>query len=94
MQPSRYLNVILTVNAVLLTAVLWNGIAERPLLSSTAHAQGVPEGVPNAGMQRHQMIEGLRDVRSQLEATRRMLESGAIKVQVTNLDELKVASSK
>jgi hypothetical protein len=94
MRQGRYLNVILTVNAALLSALVWNGIAERPLLSTQAHAQGVPEGVPNAGMRRQQVIDGLRDVRSQLDGMRRTLESGAVKVQVTNLDELKVASTK
>jgi hypothetical protein len=94
MRQGRYLNVILTVNAALLSALVWNGIAERPLLSTEAHAQSAPDGVPNAGKQRQQVIDGLRDVRLQLDSMRHMLESGAVKVQVTNLDELKVASTK
>ena len=97
MRQGRYLNVILTINAALLSALVWNGLAEKPLMSAQAQAQNqmtpIGDGVPNAGKQRQFMLEALRDIRSQLEEMETKMESGAIKVQVTNLDELKVAST-
>jgi hypothetical protein len=97
MRQMKYLNVLLTVNAVLMTAVLWTQLADQPLLSSPAHAQrppGAGEGVPNAGSQRQQMIEEIRGLRSTLEATKSFMEGGALKVQVTNLEELKTTNTK
>ena len=35
MRQSRYLNVILTVNAVLLAGLLWTQVVDRPMLAET-----------------------------------------------------------
>jgi hypothetical protein len=92
MRQATYLNVILTVNAVLLAAVMWTQVSVQSL-SPAAHAQsgqGTPGGgVPNAADQRQRMIESLREIHSSVEATRRLVESGRVKVEVTNIDRLR-----
>lgn len=94
MRQSTYLNVILTVNAVLLTGILWTQLASGPALVPTAQAQTQPPGsggvgIPNAADQRQRMIESLREIKGSVEATRRLLESGKVKVEVSNIDRLK-----
>ena len=53
MRQTRYLNVILTVNALLLAALLWTAIAGQPLLVNEASAQvrtrySTPPTIPTA----------------------------------------------
>lgn len=94
MRRDTYLNVILTVNAILLTVLVWTQLAGGPVLGSaaTAHAQspGDGTGIPNAAGQRQHMIEMLGQMNKNLEATRKMLDSGRIRVQVTNLNEIRL----
>ena len=78
--------------AVLLAALLWTNLAGRPLFSSEATAQVRTKGpsiptVPNAARQRDEILKALRDIRASVEATRSTVESGGIKVRVTNLNE-------
>ena len=94
MRQTRYLNIILTVNAVLLGALLWTALIGRPLLSEPAEAQvrtrfTVPPNVPNAGAQRAAIVNELREMNALLDSTRDTLLSGRIKVQVTNVDSLR-----
>jgi hypothetical protein len=94
MRQLKYLNVILTVNAVLLTGLLWTQIASQPVLTGEANAQtrtqrSVPT-IPNAAEQRKRMIDGLQDVAKTTAELQRLLQSGEIKVQVTNLDEITI----
>jgi hypothetical protein len=88
MRQGRYLNVILTVNAVLLTGLLWTQLSDRPLLASDVAAQSVP-GIPNAADQRQRMLEAMREIKDSVDATRNMLQSGKLKVEVTNIEDLK-----
>jgi hypothetical protein len=93
MRRGTYLNVILTVNAVLLTGLLWTQIASQPLLASTATAQSRTKQatapvIPNAADQRNKMINALADLKRSVDAQRQLLESGKLKVYVTNLDEI------
>jgi hypothetical protein len=97
MRQTTYLNVILTVNAVLLAGVLWTQLASRPLLAQSAEAQvavaaGTP-GIPNAGGQRDQMIRQLDRVNRNIESVARLVEAGRVKVEVTNLGEIKLEST-
>src|SRR5690349_6369085 len=94
MRQSTYLNVILTVIAGLLSAVLWTNVMGRPVLEHEAWAQspGAPEpttGIPNASDQRNRMIAALNDMKATMEAQRRFVESGKLKVEVSNIDKLK-----
>jgi acetamidase/formamidase len=94
MRQSKYLNVILTVNAVLLAGLLWTQIASAPVLAQDAVAQvratrAVPT-IPNAAEQRKKMIDALQEIRQSADATKQLLESGQVKVQVTNLDDIRI----
>lgn len=92
MRQGTYLNVILTVNAALLGAVAWMQVAGQPALVQSAVAQGQPDpgaGIPNAADQRHKMIEALRELKASVDATKKTIESGKMKVEVTNLDQIK-----
>jgi hypothetical protein len=101
MRRTTYLNVILTVNAALLTGLLWMQVVGRPL-ATQAMAQGAAgdgedplggrsPGIPNAGRQREQMIEAMRRIDDNVAALSRTLTNGRIKVDVKNLEELSKA---
>jgi len=90
----RYLNFILTVNAVLLACFLWAHIADRPILSDIAEAQvrtarDVP-APPNAAEQRAEMIKALRQMNKSMNRVESSITSGSLQVKVTNLDEIDI----
>lgn len=92
MRQGKYLNVILTVNAALLSALVWMQLAGGHGLSSSAMAQNPPDGgIPNAAAQRQRLIEETQGMRASVDAMRRLLEGGKVKVAVGNIDELKAA---
>ena len=89
MRQGTYLNVILTVNAVLLTGVVWTQVVNTPLLSGQAAAQSGGSGgsgIPNAADQRQKQIEALRDLKASVDATNKLLSSGKVKVEVANVE--------
>mgnify|MGYP003573884033 CR=1 FL=1 len=100
MKSTRYLNVILTVNAFLLSGLLWTQIADRPFLDREAAAQRTSRSsrvsrtqtqpFPNAAQQRLDQRMLLQDFRQAFDEQRRFLESGQLKVEVTNLDDLRI----
>ena len=100
MRRDTYLNLVLTLIAVLLTADLWVRIADRPLVAETAIAQsrsqanrlGLRKPPPQKGVsaigteaidQRAEMIVLLNGIREQFSGLRGLLESGGIKVQLS-----------
>ena len=87
MKRSRYLNVVLTMIAVLLAALVWISVADRPLLSSSASA--TPPGLPDAGSQRREIQRAVEDVETDIEKLYKLLSSGKLRVEVANFDELK-----
>lgn len=90
MRQSNYLNVILTVNAVLLAGLLWTQIVGRAPLDTQAVAQtSTGSGIPNAADQRQRMIDALNSIKTSVDATRKAVESGKMKVEVANIDALK-----
>jgi hypothetical protein len=93
MRRKRYFNGILTVNAALLAGLLWVQVAGENTLTPTAEAQvrGRPSEIPsplNPANQRLQIIESLGKLNQSVEALKKQLESGSIKVEVTNLDQM------
>lgn len=90
MRRRNYLNGILTVNAVLLTGLLWVQVAEQPLLANSASAQSSRVRTPVLGTydfaQRQKIIEELGKLTKTVEAMNQQIKSGTIKVEVTNLD--------
>ena len=93
-RQTRYLNVILTVNAVVLSAIAWTQLAGAPL-SSSAMAQNPPDqqGIPNAGAQRQRMIQELQGLRESIDGMKKQIDSGKLKVVIANIDELKAANA-
>lgn len=100
MQRTKYLNVMLTVNAALMTALLWCAVVGSPMLDSRAEAQTftrpsqqnpkfeVPT-IPNAAKQRYEMVEALRAIERKVDATNQLLSNGRLRVEVTNADRLR-----
>lgn len=103
MRQLTLLNSLLLANTIILGGILWTQIAERPFAES---AMAVPQsrptqpveptrgGVPNAGLQRLEMLQELQRIRVILEQHGRLLEglgkvfsSGSIKVEVNNVDD-------
>ena len=99
MRQSRYLNAILTVNAVLLAGVLWTSLADTTPFVRSAVAQATsrprPSGlqtppvpnIPNASAQRYQTINELREIKSILRSIRQELDATEFDVRVTNVNE-------
>lgn len=104
MRRDTYLNIVLTLIAVLLTADLWVRIADRPLVAEPAVAQsrsqanrlGPRKNPPQKGVsaigteaidQRAEMISALNGIREQFNGLRGLLESGGIKVQLSEPSE-------
>ena len=95
MRKDTYLNIILTVNAILLATMLWVQIADQPLLAENASAQRRTKPsnqfvFPNDADQRQKLIEEMKKMSKSMEATRKLIESGRIRVEVTNLGEIKI----
>lgn len=92
MRQQKYMNVMLTVNAILLAALVWTQVADQPLLAGTAEAQVRTDPVeprfPNAAQQRAEMTRALKALTSAVDAQTAYMKSGAMKVEVTNLSEL------
>jgi len=80
----RYLNSILTVIAVLLTLQLWTSwTAQSPALSLVSEARAQEGGgIPNAGAQRKQMIDLLREQNAKIDKQMQLLESGKVRVRI------------
>ena len=89
MRQGTYLNVILTVNALLLAVLAWTQLGSSTPLVQQATAQSSGGSMVNAADQRQRMIEALRDMRSAAHETNRLLERGTIKTHVVNAAELR-----
>ncbi len=96
MKRMSYLNVVLSVNAVLLAAMLCVLLSGSSLGPSQASAQmgmaRIGNGVPDAGAQRLRIIEALERIEATVAATRATLEDGRTRVEVTNLDDIEIDS--
>jgi uncharacterized membrane protein len=74
----KLIAVLLTVNALLLAALLWVQVAETPILARPALAQR--QQLPNAGLQRERMLATLEAIRKSVDETRTILKTGRVKV--------------
>ena len=88
MQSVKYLNTILTAIAILLALQLWTSWAgvssDQPIeLVAPAHAAGIP----NAGHQRQQMVDQLKEVSSKLDQLNDQFRSGQARVRIENVSE-------
>lgn len=89
MRSLRYLNTVLTILCVLVSLQLWTAwtvpgpgttmaVAEAYPLVSEAQAAGIP----NAGEQRKQMIDELKQQSRQIDDLMSLLQSGEVRVRV------------
>ena len=82
MSQLRYLNAVLTVLCGLLALNLYTGWASSDGFTTEAHAQGIPD----EGAQRAQMIDQLKLLNGKIDSLNATIQSGKVKVTVTNLD--------
>ena len=82
MKSLRYLNTMLTVLAVLLAVQIWTTWTGGPseVLSWTAPAQA--GGIPDAGSQRKQMVDELRQISGKLDTLTDLFRSGKARVRL------------
>lgn len=85
MKQVRYLNVILTANAVLVAGLLWTQISAQPHFVQEAAAQGSGGGMVSAGEQRQRMIESLKELEKSVNENTRVLERSTLRVHVENI---------
>lgn len=83
MRSLRYLNTILTILALLLTLNLWTAWTSTPggqMLSLADRSEA--QGIPDAGGQRREMIDLLKQLNVSLEQVQTTLKSGDLRVVV------------
>lgn len=89
---------LLAANALLLGGLLWTQVADRPLLAQEAIGQsrssaGTPYVAPNSAALMKRTMDEIGSMKKELSDMTKLLKSGGVKVQVTNLDELATAST-
>lgn len=104
MKQGKYLNVILTINAALLTGLLWTQVADEPVLVRDAAAQARlstprtnrtsrttgPFVFPNAAEQRRRIEMAVGSLEKLVAEQYRFMQSGQLQVEVSNLDEIEL----
>ena len=93
MKRPTYLNCVLTVIALLLTAAVWTAIAERPLFATQAAASPMSPDIPDAGLQRKAIETAIKDMQRDVQQINTTLSGGRMKVEVTNLKDLEMNKS-
>jgi hypothetical protein len=90
---ATYLNAILTVNAVMVAALVWTHVSEGPSLANASPLQAETGentgGVPNAGLQRLQTLNEIKALRSDVQRLEATLVAGKIRFGISNFAELK-----
>ena len=95
MRSLRYLNTILTILTVLLALQIWTAWTAPAPGSDRSVAQALPlvsqaqaAGIPNAGQQRKQMIDLLKQQSQKADELINLLTSGEVRVRIaTSPDE-------
>ena len=82
MNSLRYLNTVLTVIAVLLGLNLWTAWMATPTAPLASQAMAQNDGLANAGAQRSQMIDQLKQLVQRTEELTALLKSGNVHVKV------------
>ncbi len=81
MRSLTYLNVVLSLIAVLLTAVLWT-MWSNPAVDLTASARA--QGLTDPGAQRAAQIDQLKSINQKVEELTRLFKSGQARVRLEN----------
>lgn len=83
MTPSKYLNSVLTVIALLLALNLWVGAHQSPAAAALdPSGQALAQGRVDAGQQRAEMIKELKALGGKVDAMSKKLGDGSIKVKL------------
>lgn len=90
MNRAKYLNVILTINAILLAGLLWVAVADRVVLADRAIATGPRTGIPDAGAQRFEMIRELRKFNAWADNLTEKITTHEYSVKVTSMPRIEV----
>ncbi|MDZ4754173.1 MAG: hypothetical protein SGJ11_06710 [Phycisphaerae bacterium] len=96
---ATYLNAILTVNAIMVAALVWTHVSDGPSVANASplanalliqvDGADTTGGVPNAGLQRLQTLNEIRALRDDVQRLELLLASGRIRFGVSNFAELK-----
>ncbi|MEM7227678.1 MAG: hypothetical protein AAF432_02580 [Planctomycetota bacterium] len=84
MDQSRYTSAMLTVNALLLGALVLVKMSSGGGAVQTATAA---PGIPNAAQQRQVIIDRIDELTERAEDTNKLIKSGKLRVTVANLDD-------
>ena len=90
MRKRSWSHALLILNVVLATVLLATAL-NGPLSPQAASAQATT-GIPNAAEQRHELITEMRALRKSVEAFQKLIRSGSVKVEVSNLDAITARS--
>lgn len=83
MTPSKYLNSVLTVIALLLALNLWVGAHQSPVAAAMdPSSEALAQGRIDAGQQRAEMIKELRLLGSKVDSMSKKLSDGSIKIKI------------
>lgn len=95
MRNGTYLNVILTVNAVLLAALVWVQVTgpAAPQPATAVAGTTMVQGIPNAGAQRERMVRAIQSLEESVNGVSKTLAGGKLAVRVENLDEIDVPNN-
>lgn len=85
MRRAKYLNAVLTLNAVALCLLVVIFATDRGALLPAANAAEWEMGIPDAGAQRYEMIRELRRISNGMEDLRRDLEKREFNVKVISM---------
>ena len=91
---ARYLNAILTINAVLLALLLWSQVAGTPMFDRAAEAQATSgdsqDTFANPIKQRKQMIDLLKATNESINKLNKSISDSTLNVEVTNFEDLEL----
>jgi hypothetical protein len=87
MNKSNLTPLLLTVNAALLAMLVLLQLTSGGVQS--AQAAPPTTGIPNAGEQRQLMLEELEAMRMDVDAMRKSIAGGQLRVTVSNINDLK-----
>lgn len=90
MRRAKYLNTILTLNAIAMMLLVAIFALDRGSLVRTASASEQQTGIPDAASQRLEMIRELRRMNAGLEALRKDLEKREFSVKVLSMPAVRV----
>ncbi|GEM_PF-2361030 len=94
MRRAKYLNAVLTVNAVALCLLVAMFAMDQGTLARPAMASEQQFGIPDAASQRLEMIRELRRISASVDSLRKDLDKREFNVKVTSMPPVHVEGEK